>query len=190
MMIDDYKLIDVTDKHKDFIYRWRNSNHIRKYMFTDRLITREEHDLWFDRVKKNNAQINGIINRPIAKILHYQEQPIGFINFTDIDQENNKCSWGFYIGEENAPKGSGQIMGFLSLNHIFEEFKLRKLCAEVLGFNERSIRYHRKLGFIEEGRLKEHVFKHDRYVDVILMALFHDQWAKRKVHLAVRPNPM
>lgn len=174
-MLEDYELIDLTEKYKDCILHWRNSDHVREVMFTDRLITKEEHTLWFERVCHDNGSI--------AKVLLYKNQPVGFVNFTDMDTEQRRCSWGFYIGERSVPKGSGQIMAFLSLNTIFEEYNLRKLCSEVLDFNDRSLRYQQKLGFVEEGRLKEHLFRKDRYADVILMALFYEKWATRKKEL-------
>jgi UDP-4-amino-4,6-dideoxy-N-acetyl-beta-L-altrosamine N-acetyltransferase len=178
-LLEDYQLIDLTEKYKDYILHWRNSDHVRAYMFTDRLITQEEHDLWFERAKNDN----GLINGTIAKVLLYQSQPIGFVHFTHLDKEQRRCSWGFYIGEKSVPKGSGQIMAFLSLNTIFEEFHLRKLCSEVLACNDRSLRYHQRLGFVEEGRLKEHLFRKDHYEDVILMALFREQWIARQQEL-------
>ncbi|KUO65183.1 MAG: hypothetical protein APF84_08605 [Gracilibacter sp. BRH_c7a] len=177
--LEDYQLIDLSEKYKDHILHWRNSDHVRNSMFTDRLITPEEHNRWFERVTQDKGFSNGII----AKVLLYKNQPIGFMNFTDIDGENSRCSWGFYIGEASAPKGSGQIMAFHSLNYIFGEYHLRKLCAEILDSNVRSLRYHQKLGFVEEGRLKEHVFRQDHYADVIIMALFREQWAARQQEL-------
>lgn len=174
-ILDDYALIDFNEKHKELVYHWRNSDHVRKYMFNDYLFTLDDHNLWFDVVQNSNDII--------VKILLYTEQPIGFVNFTNIDKANNKCFWGFYIGEQRAPKGSGQIMAFLSLNYIFKELCLRKLCSEILDFNIRGIHYHKKLGFVEEGRLKEHISRNDGYVDVILMALFKENWLSRSGEL-------
>ncbi|MCG6175025.1 GNAT family protein, partial [Anoxybacillus sp. LAT_31] len=57
---------------------------------------------------------------------------------------------------------------------------IRKLCAEIIGFNERSIHYHQRLGFRTEGVLREHVLKNNQYVDVILMSLFNKEWKEQK----------
>lgn len=173
--LKEYELIDVSEKHKKLILNWRNSEHVRLNMFVERVITEEEHNTWFENMKKGN--------KIIAKLLLLKGKPIGFVNFTDIDHKNNKCYWGFYIGDKEAPKGSGTIMAFLALNYIFEEFSLRKLCAEVLEFNKISINYHKKLGFVEEGRLKKHIFKNNQYIDVIIMALFRENWGIIKEQL-------
>lgn len=168
----DYRLTGLQEEYKDLLLSWRNSDHIREQMFTDRLLTPEEHELWFRRVTQDKESV--------ARVLLYNENPVGFVHFAHLDTRQNRCSWGFYIGEKNAPQGSGGIMGFLALDLIFREYRLRKLCSEVLACNERSLRYHRKLGFVEEGRLKEHFWRHDRFEDAVLLALFREQWADRQ----------
>ena len=173
--IGEYELIDPAEKYKKLILNWRNSDHVRMNMFIEHLITEEEHGKWFENVKKGN--------KIIAKLLLFKEKPIGFVNFTNIDYQNNKCYWGFYIGEKEAPKGSGKIMALLALDYIFEDFHLRKLCSEVLEFNSKSIKFHQKLRFEEEGRLEKHIFKNNYYVDVIVMALFRENWGRSKEQL-------
>ncbi len=166
--IEHYKLTDVSENHKKLILNWRNAEHIRKNMFDEHVITEEEHTRWFENLKTDKMII--------GKILLYKGLPIGFVNFTDLDYKNNKGYWGFYIGERKAPKGSGKAMALLALDYVFEEFKLRKLCSQIFEFNEISIRYHLKIGFSEEGRLKQHIFRNNRYYDVIEMALFREDW--------------
>lgn len=177
-IIKEYELIDVAEVHKKIILNWRNSDHVRKNMFSEDVITEEVHNKWFENLKKNK--------HIIAKVLIFNEEPIGFVNFTDIDYESNKCYWGFYIGEKKAPRGSGKILALLALNHIFDQFNLRKLCSQVLEFNNISINYHIKLGFIEEGRLRQHKFKNNQYYDVIQMALFRENWENIKEQLLTR----
>jgi UDP-4-amino-4,6-dideoxy-N-acetyl-beta-L-altrosamine N-acetyltransferase len=166
---EDYVLSDVSKEHKNMILNWRNAEHVRKNMFNEHVITKEDHDRWFENLEMDK--------KIIGKILLYKGAPIGFVNFTDLDYKNNKGYWGFYIGERKTPKGSGKVMALLALDYIFEEYKLKKLCSQILEFNEISIRYHLKIGFSEEGRLKQHIFKNNNYYDVIEMALFRKDWA-------------
>ncbi|MBY6269980.1 UDP-4-amino-4,6-dideoxy-N-acetyl-beta-L-altrosamine N-acetyltransferase [Parageobacillus thermoglucosidasius] len=171
-LLERARLEDMNSSHLEMVLNWRNQEHIRAVMFHDRVISLEEHRKWFDRVKRDK--------RTIVKIFYLENVPVGVVNFTNIDFENGKCSWGFYIGDQSAPKGSGTLMGYLALNFIFDELNIRKLCAEIIDSNERSIRYHQRLGFRTEGVLKKHVLKNNQYVDVILMALFNKQWKEQK----------
>lgn len=175
LSIGDYRLTDVAPEHKQLLLSWRNSERVRRNMLTDHVITQAEHDKWFLALTRGAGNL--------AKVLCYGGRPLGFVNFTNIDGKHNRCYWGFYIGETSPPKGSGTMLALLALSFIFEEFQLRKLCSEVLISNTRSINYHKKLGFAEEGRLKKHVRKGNGYVDLVVMALFGQDWPQNKERL-------
>lgn len=171
-LLERARLEDMNSTHLEMVLNWRNQEHIRSVMFHDQIISLEEHRKWFDRIKEDQ--------RTIVKIFYLDNVPLGVVNFTNIDSKNSKCYWGFYIGDQSAPKGLGTLMGYLALNFIFEKLNIRKLCAEIISFNERSIRYHQRLGFRTEGVLKEHIIKNNQYADVILMALFNKEWKEQK----------
>ncbi|WDV45732.1 UDP-4-amino-4,6-dideoxy-N-acetyl-beta-L-altrosamine N-acetyltransferase [Clostridiaceae bacterium M8S5] len=170
--INGYKLVEVNNQYESLILRWRNLEHIRINMYRDTLIEEKEHREWLDKIK-NKKNI-------LARLMLYENKPIGFVNFVDIDDKNNKAHWGFYIGDKEAPRGSGTVMGLLALDLIFLEHGLRKLCSEVLGFNNTSVKYHEKLGFKKEGRLKKQIYRRNRYIDVVLMGLFKEDWIERR----------
>lgn len=144
-------------------------------MYNDQIISYDEHMSWYQSLQKSEVTH--------VKILLYFEEPIGLVNFNKINKHNNTCYWGFYIGNLNAPKGSGTILGYLALSYIFENQKVRKVCSEIIGNNIQSIKFHQKIGFVEEGRLIEHINKDNKFVDVILMAQFHYQWNNFKNEL-------
>ena len=66
------------------------------------------------------------------------------------------------------------------MNYIFEVMKIRKLCAEAFAFNSASVNFHKRLGFIEEGRLVKHILKNGRYEDIISFALFEEDWVRHR----------
>jgi UDP-4-amino-4,6-dideoxy-N-acetyl-beta-L-altrosamine N-acetyltransferase len=164
----DFELKDFDEAHLGIVLNWRNSEHIRNMMYSDHVISLEEHTAWYKKAKESQSTI--------LKIFFYKDSPVGVVNFTQIDKQSNKCYWGFYIGEKDVPKGSGSVMGYLALSLIFKNYGIRKLCSEIMDYNIQSIHYHKKLGFTEEGRFVKHVLKNGRYVDVIAMSLFKDDW--------------
>lgn len=172
---ENYRLRPMEEDDLEKVLEWRNTDRIRPVMFTDRIITMDEHRAWF---KKLNREKNAVCN-----IFEFQRRPAGVVNIVQIDKYNNKCSWGFYLGEVDVPCGAGTVMGFLALEHIFEVIGIRKLLAEVLAFNAQSIKFHKKLGFVEEGRFAKHVFKNGKYEDVMAMALFREDWLNLKNRL-------
>jgi UDP-4-amino-4,6-dideoxy-N-acetyl-beta-L-altrosamine N-acetyltransferase len=174
-MLSEYQLRDITREDLEIVLFWRNAERIRKYMYHDHIIKIEEHIRWFERLQHDSSKV--------FKIFIYKGEPLGVVNFSQIDRKNEKCVWGFYIGHEHAPRGAGTILGYLGIEYAFHELKMRKICGEVLDFNKASIRFHQKLGFHEEGRLIKHINRNGVFVDVILFGLFQDEWESVKGNL-------
>jgi UDP-4-amino-4,6-dideoxy-N-acetyl-beta-L-altrosamine N-acetyltransferase len=58
--------------------------------------------------------------------------------------------------------------------------KLHTLKLEVLENNERAINFFKKLGFKEEGRLREFVFKEDIWYDAIIMGITEKEYKENE----------
>lgn len=148
------------------VLQWRNHSEVRRYMYTTHEIHLDEHRQWFA-----NASTN-----PAIKLLIYEHEgkPFGFVNFT-----RSRCSvvadWGFYIAP-NAPKGCGSALGRQAIDYAFSQLCFHKVCGQALGFNERSIAFHKRLGFVEEGRLREQHFDGDTFHDVVCFGLLNRDW--------------
>lgn len=169
---EGYLLRPIEDKDLERVLAWRNSERIRASMYTDHTITMDEHRGWFERTRKESP--------PPFMVFEVQGKPVGGVNISHMDRRNGTCHWGFYIGEETVPRGSGKIMGLLGLEYIFDVVGIRKLIGEAFAFNEASIAFHRKLGFLEEGHFVKHVLKNGTYEDIISFALFRDDWLRLK----------
>ncbi|GFO68503.1 UDP-4-amino-4,6-dideoxy-N-acetyl-beta-L-altrosami ne N-acetyltransferase [Geomonas limicola] len=175
---DDCLLRPLAEGDLDLVLAWRNSDRVRACMYTDHLISEEEHRAWFRRSQEAPF--------PATLIFEYRGMPAGLKSFSQVDRTSNRCHWGFYLGAEDLPRGAGSAMGFLALEYIFERQGFRKLCAEAFAFNEGSVRYHTRLGFTQEGRFAAHVLKNGCYHDVLCFALFSDTWQENKAALAAR----
>lgn len=166
-----YCLHPMSEKDLQLVFKWRNSPRVSKEMYTDRKIAWEEHAKWFKSCQTS---------KEIENFLCYLEQEaIGVVSITDIDMKNRRCSWGIYIGREDAPKGSGTKMGYLALQYVFNDLKLQKIWVEVLANNTVSLNFHKKLGFRVEGIFRQHILKSGRYEDVVRFALFKKIFSER-----------
>jgi UDP-4-amino-4,6-dideoxy-N-acetyl-beta-L-altrosamine N-acetyltransferase len=156
----------------EIVLAWRNSERIRANMYTDHLITLAEHRAWFERSKKQTTSV--------YLIFEVQNRSVGLVYFTGIDMKNGRSYWGFYLGEENLPHGCGTALGVIGIAYAFTQLNIRKLCGEAFAFNGPSIRFHKKLGFVEEGRFMKHVLKRGIYEDVVSFALFQEDWENNR----------
>jgi UDP-4-amino-4,6-dideoxy-N-acetyl-beta-L-altrosamine N-acetyltransferase len=158
----------IEEQDLSLVLEWRNSQRIRQWMYTDHWITEDEHLQWFERLQQTNDK----------KTLMYirEGESTGVINFTQIVPEHRRCSWGFYLGKEGLPSGTGSDMGNLALQHAFAHYPIDKVAGEVFDSNEASIRFHLKLGFVQEGVLHRHIFKGEQCYDIRCFALFRDHF--------------
>ena len=166
----------MSESDLEMVLDWRNSDRVRQNMYTDCLISLNQHLDWFENIRKNQSCI--------YLICEFQNNPIGLVSFTEIDLVHQKCYWAFYLGNIDSPIGSGAIMEFLALEYAFELINIRKLCCEIFVFNNSVIKLHRKFGFEQESYFKEHIFKNNKYEDVIGMAVFKSDWELKKPEIS------
>lgn len=146
---------------------WRNAPEVNRYMFSQHEITQKEHQNWFD-ISQNN---------PMLHLNVYEENGVikGFLQLQNKVPEANVYEWGFYISPD-APRGTGANMTKLALKKVFEDMRGKKLFAKVLAFNERSKSLHEKLGFAQEGVLREQHYLNGKYYDVYCFGMLKPQW--------------
>ena len=80
----------------------------------------------------------------------------------------DKAYWGRRYGRE--------AIGLL-LEYGFTKLNLRRIYLRVHARNERGIRAYRACGFVEEGRLRQHVWSDGAYDDLLYMGVMRDEWA-------------
>lgn len=174
-ILDRACLLNLEQRHLELILKWRNQKRIRNVMYNHRIITWKEHKEWYEKY---------LLNESITvKIFYLDDKPLGVLTIDEIDIKNRKCKWGFYIGDENAPKGIGKVMGYLGLRFIFDSLEMNKVCAEVLDFNKKSEKFHHNLYFSKEGTLREHLLRDNKYINVMLMSLLEQEWNLHSKHL-------
>ena len=154
------------------VLEWRNTDRIRGSMFMDRVILWEQHQAWYRRIKDDPSTV--------YLIFEYWGVPAGVVNFSRLDSHHRKGEWGFYLGSDDLPRGTGTIMGKLGLKFAFEELGLHKLIGEALVANEASVNFHLKLGFVQEGYFKDHILKNGKFEDVISFALLEEHYLQRR----------
>jgi UDP-4-amino-4,6-dideoxy-N-acetyl-beta-L-altrosamine N-acetyltransferase len=178
---DQFNLRPIEEGDLDLVLSWRNSERVRECMYTDHIITPGEHRAWFERAR--------LAEFPAVLIFEHQGRAAGLKSFAQIDRQNSRCHWGFYLGERELPRGCATVMGFLALEYIFESHHFHKLCAEAFAGNESSARYHARLGFRQEGRYVQHVLKNGMYQDVLSFGLLREEWLAGRRALETRVFP-
>lgn len=153
------------------VLAWRNHPEVRRFMYSTHEISLDEHRAWFKRTTLD----------PNTHLQIYEKngEALGFVNISRT-RSLSIADWGFYVSPD-APRGVGVSLGDEALKFAFNELKLHKLCGQTLGFNDRSIAFHKRLGFTEEGCLRDQHFDGIRYHDVLCFGLLASEWQPQEV---------
>lgn len=73
--------------------------------------------------------------------------------------------------------GHGQSAMGLLMHKVFGEMGAHRLWLDVMDDNERAQHVYKKLGFVEEGRLRKAAKRGDQWRDLILFGMLDEEWA-------------
>ncbi|HEV2635776.1 MAG TPA: GNAT family protein [Actinocrinis sp.] len=110
---------------------------------------------------------------------------LGMINVHHADQVNGTFSYGVGIEPEHKGNGHAAEAVVLVLRFMFDERRFQKCEAGVYDYNAASLALHRKLGFVEEGRLRRHVFVGGEHRDEVRFGMTVEEF--RELYPQLRP---
>lgn len=161
---------------------WRNDPETREAVLGHRLpVTEEMERRWLE---------SALAGTDPSKVVFAVEtledgRLIGFIHLARIDWIGRTGWLGITIGERGARgRGHGPDALRTLCRYAFDALNLRKVCLEVVAFNEHALAVYERFGFQVEGRLRAQAYLEDRYHDVVVMSLFADAFRESD-----RPRP-
>lgn len=153
------------------ITRWVNDPDVRHLVNHWLPSNKEEEAKWVDNLEKKK-------DTDIVLLIELADgRPIGLMGLHRINWRDRVATTGALIGEKDCwGRKLGSEAKMLLLHHAFRTMNLRKICSSVIAFNERSRRYSLRCGYKEEGVQKEHIFRDGKYWDMILLAVFQEDF--------------
>ena len=108
------------------------------------------------------------------------KKPIGITSLINIDLKNRNAECIIDIGEKEAwGKGYGSEAMKLLLDYGFLEMNLHRISLRVFSFNSRAIKLYEKLGFQQEGRSSEAIFRDGAWHDIIHMGVLQSNYIEQ-----------
>jgi RimJ/RimL family protein N-acetyltransferase len=104
-------------------------------------------------------------------------QFIGTCGLFNVNPTARTCELGIGIGDKAYwGQGYGREAVGLLVDYAFRHRNLRKVWLWVHASNERAVHAYLAAGFVEEGRLRQHVWSNGDYDDVVYMGVLRDEW--------------
>ena len=154
----------------------RNSKDIRQFMYTDHIITKDEHINYINNLKADKKNLIFIVIDNFNKV-------IGLISLNSINKIKENADWAFYVSPKI--KNIGSVIEYYFIEFFFKNFKFEKLNCEVLENNISTQSLHKRFLFKEEGFKNKKIIKGGKELKIILFGLTKNIWFKRKVELSI-----
>ena len=159
----------ICAEDEELIFNWRNQDRVRLMMLRSDLIPWQQHQIWFNALERH-----------LYLIFAWKQKPIGLGCLTDVSVQDDTSSWGCYVGEADAPPGFGALINLGTIAFAFDVVGVRKLCGQVLANNPNPLTMQRKIGFVDEGVLRQQVVRDGDNVDLILFGMLYEEWLQRR----------
>lgn len=132
-----------------------------------RFINGETENAWFDAYLSHRAQQVRLAICELGSDRH-----IGNVQLLQIHPVHRSAEFSILIGEANCRgKGFGTLASERCLQHAFDDLNLHRIWLQVRADNVPALKLYQRLGFVEEGRLRQAAFKQGAYVDLLQMGL-------------------
>ena len=102
---------------------------------------------------------------------------VGDCSLHHIHKHNRNCEIGIAIGKPFWNKGYGQDALRTLVAYAFTHHNMHRVGLEVLADDDRAVTCYRKVGFVEEGRIRQRDWVNGEYHDVLVMGILDEEWS-------------
>ncbi|PSR70510.1 hypothetical protein PHLCEN_2v13661 [Hermanssonia centrifuga] len=101
---------------------------------------------------------------------------VGNVGLSPRVTKNREATLAVTIASHHWSKGYGtEVLNFV-IDYAFRSLALHRVSLGVFALNSRAVALYKKVGFVEEGRLRKATWIDGEWQDVILMAVLEDEW--------------
>ena len=98
----------------------------------------------------------------------------------ELELDQYRAELGYWIGAPYWNKGFATEAARAVLDFAFSRTQLNRITAERFAQNAASERVLEKLGFTQEGVLRQARYKDGRFLDVVAYGLLREEWTRKR----------
>lgn len=163
------QLRPVQDDDHGWLVELHNDPEVLRNVTHPEPITMEQHMAWWDSNIRGNS-------KQLRMIFTVEGQRVGFTKFYDIDRTNRCCALGADIHKDHRGKGLAKSMWAMMLNVSFIAIQLHRVSLTTAEFNTVGQRVYRGLGFKDEGKLVQSLYRDGSFHDQLCMYMLAEDW--------------
>lgn len=190
MLIGEKVVLEEIDPANiEQLRQWRNDPELRQWFREYKDITKSKQETWYKERGNNSSPEHvyfQIMSLGSENIIGAGEQEytkeqriknrylIGCCGLHYIDFRLRKAEFGIFIAKDRG-QGKGKEALKMMCDYGFKELNLHKIWGEIYSGNE-SINVYRKVGFKEDGILRDNFFHNGKYGNSTMMSILENEW--------------
>jgi len=117
-------------------------------------------------------------NNGLEAGIWHKEQLAGVIGLHYIDRTNKKTSIGYWLAEPFQGYGLMTRACRALISYVFEQLQLNRVEIRVAVDNRKSRAIPERLGFVNEGVVREVEWLYDHFVDHVVYGMLAKEWSR------------
>lgn len=160
---DGERIFELTDLSRDYLREW--------LPWLDATTKLEDTMNYIDFSLKGFAE-----NKSLTTVILYKGIIVGVAGFNSINWSNKTAQIGYWLGEEYQGNGIMTKVAKALTDYAIFELKLNKVEIRAAVQNRKSRSVPERLGFVNEGCIRQAEWLYDHYVDHIVYGVLADEW--------------
>ncbi|CEG23906.1 Putative ribosomal N-acetyltransferase YdaF [Planococcus massiliensis] len=122
---------------------------------------------------------NFIEGKSLNTAILFKGEIVGVGGFNQINPANKTAYIGYWIGKDYQGHGIMTRTAKALTDYAFSELKLNKVEIRVAVGNTKSRSIPERLGFVQEGTIRQAEWLYDHYVDHVVYGMLAEEWNKK-----------
>lgn len=163
---DAEELFNLTDSSRDYLREW--------LPWLDMTTKVEDTIKYIKQSVKDYAE-----NKSMNTIILFKGEIVGVAGYNKIDWTNKIAFIGYWLGKDFQGNGIMTKAAEALTNYALQELKLNRVEIHAAVENKKSRLIPERLGFVNEGQIRQAEWLYDHYVDHIIYGMLAEDWSKR-----------
>ncbi len=155
--------------------QWLNDPEVIQFLYMNSPLSLAMEEKWFEAQLAKSPLEDQVL--AIEVLQNDQWVYVGNTGLNKIEPVNAQAEFGIFIGEKEFwNRGVGKEAARLIVKHGFEDLNLNRIYLYVFEGNKRAISAYNAVGFVEEGVLRNAVYKNGQFNNMLIMSILHSEW--------------
>ncbi|QYY44767.1 GNAT family N-acetyltransferase (plasmid) [Aneurinibacillus thermoaerophilus] len=169
------KLIELKDAERIFELTNNSREYLREWLpWLDTVTKIEDTKDYIKLSLKGFAE-----NKSLNTVILFNGEIVGVADYHTINWSHKFAYIGYWLGEKYQGKGIMTKVAKALTDYAFNELKLNRVEIRVAVENKKSRAIPERLGFVNEGRIRQAEWLYDHYVDHIVYGMLAEDWNKK-----------